>query len=163
VTIDQLSVSDRDAFVETVGWVFEQSPWVAVRAWRRRPFGSIEDLHRAMVAEVEVASRDEQLALLRAHPDLGARARMSDASTGEQAGAGLAALGPADFARLQSLNAAYREKFEFPFLFAVKGSTAPDIVTALETRLSRGADEEFAEALDQVYRIALFRLHEVAG
>jgi 2-oxo-4-hydroxy-4-carboxy-5-ureidoimidazoline decarboxylase len=163
LTVDALNVSDRDAFVETVGGVFEQSPWVAARAWSRRPFASVDDLHRAMVAEVELASRDEQVGLLRAHPDLGARAHMSVASTSEQAGAGLTALGPADFARLQALNTAYREKFEFPFLFVVKGSTVPDILTALETRLSRGADEEFAEALGQVYRIARFRLHDVVA
>ena len=85
----QLDALDNEPFVAAVGWVFEHSPWVAERAWPRRPFASVDALHAAMAGIVARATREEQLALLRAHPDLGARARMSDASTGEQAGAGL--------------------------------------------------------------------------
>jgi 2-oxo-4-hydroxy-4-carboxy-5-ureidoimidazoline decarboxylase len=85
---------------------------------------------------------------------------MTDASAGEQAGAGLDRLTPDDFARLQRLNTAYREKFGFPFLFAVKGSTSQQILAALDARLSRKLDEEFAEALRQVYQIARFRLND---
>ena len=114
-----------------------------------------------MTGEVERATREEQLALLRVHPDLGARARMSEASAGEQAGAGLDQLNPEEYQRLQELNAAYRERFGFPFLYAVKGSTKYDILRALELRLPRRAEEEFREALNQVYRIAWFRLEAV--
>lgn len=114
-----------------------------------------------MTSVVDVADEDEQLALLRAHPDLGARARMSEASVGEQQGAGLDRLTPEEFHRLQQLNLAYREKFGFPFLFAVKGSTKHDILAALERRLPADRDEEFSEALQQVYRIALFRLQDL--
>src|SRR5262245_63632905 len=88
-----------------------------------------------MVAEVERASHREQLALLRSHPDLGTRARMSAASTGEQSGAGLDRLTPDEYQRLQELNTAYRQKFGFPFLYAVKGSSKYDILRALEQRL----------------------------
>ena len=144
-----------------LGWVFEHSPWVAERAWQRRPFPDLERLHTAMTAEVERATREEQLALLRAHPDLGARARMSDASTGEQAGAGLDRLTPEEFHRLQEKNVAYREKFGFPFLYAVKGSSKYDILQALGQRLQASPEEEFRQALNQVYRIARFRLEEV--
>ena len=114
MTLADLNACDRDAFVDALGWVFEHSPWVAERAWRRRPFASLDELHGAMVAEVSAARPDEQLALLRAHPDLGARARMSDASIGEQAGAGLDRLTPDEFERLQRLNAAYREQVRLP-------------------------------------------------
>jgi 2-oxo-4-hydroxy-4-carboxy-5-ureidoimidazoline decarboxylase len=107
---------------------------------------------------VATATPDEQLALLRAHPDLGARARMSRASTGEQAGAGLNRLSDEQFERLQRLNAAYREKFGYPFLFAVTGRTTQDILDALTRRLAASTAEEFAEALRQVYRIARIRL-----
>ena len=160
-TIAQLNGLSREEFVAAVGWVFEHSPWVAEGAWARRPFRDLEALHEAMVAVVTAADRERQTALLRAHPDLGARARMSDASVGEQAGAGLDRLTREDFARLQRLNAAYREKFGFPFLLAVKGSTARQVLAALEARLPRAADEEFAEALQQVYRIARFRLEDL--
>jgi len=161
VEFGELNVLSQNQFVEAVGWVFEHSPWVAEGAWPQRPFRDVGELHRAMVAVVTDADRERQAALLRAHPDLGARARMSDASVGEQAGAGLDRLTPDDFARLQRLNAAYREKFGFPFLLAVKGSTSQQVLAALDARLPRTADEEFAEALQQVYRIARFRLDDL--
>jgi 2-oxo-4-hydroxy-4-carboxy-5-ureidoimidazoline decarboxylase len=150
--------TDRDRFVEMLGGIFEHSPWVAERAWESRPFADIEALHRAMVSKVAEASHEEQLALLRAHPDLGTRARMSDASRGEQAGAGLDRLTADEFERLSQWNAEYRKRFGFPFLFAVKGSSKHDILRALEERRSASQDEEFEEALRQVYRIARFRL-----
>jgi 2-oxo-4-hydroxy-4-carboxy-5-ureidoimidazoline decarboxylase len=158
MTIDELNTCDRMTFVDVLGGIFEDSPWVAERAWTRQPFATREQLHAAMTATVAEATRDEQLALLRAHPDLGARARMSDPSTKEQTGAGLDRLSKAEFDRLQELNSAYKEKFGHPFLFAVKGSTKLQILDALERRLPRDAGEEFAEALRQVYRIAEFRL-----
>ena len=164
MTLADLNAADRERFVSALGWVFEDSPWVAERAWERRPFASIDELHEAMTGVVAAADRGEQLALLRAHPDLGGRqgtrARMSDASTGEQAGAGLDQLATAESERLQQMNAAYRQKFGFPFLFAVKGSTRHDVLAALEHRLGADVDVEFAEALRQVSRIAGFRLHE---
>ncbi len=160
MTLIELNASDRDRFVAALGWVFEHSPWVAERAWERRPFASVGELHGAMVAEVLAARHEEQMALLRAHPDLGTRARMSDASTGEQAGAGLDGLTMAEFDRLQELNSAYRARFGFPFLFAVKGSTKHDVLGALAGRLSASPDDEVAEALRQVSRIASFRLED---
>lgn len=161
MTLDELNALDRDQFVERVGWVFEHSPWTAARAWERRPFHTIGTLHRALEATVRSASAEEQLELLRAHPDLGTRAKMSTSSTGEQAGAGLDRLSPHLFARLQGLNAAYREKFGFPFLFAVKGSTVAEILKALEARLGESLEGERAEALRQASRIARFRLDEL--
>ncbi len=157
-TIDELNSGDRARFVDALGWVFEDSPWVADRAWARRPFAGLDDLHAALTAVVSGATSDEQLALLRAHPDLGARARMSRASAGEQAGAGLDRLDDEQFERLQRLNAAYREKFGYPFLFAVTGRTTHQILDALAQRLTSDPGEELAEALRQVSRIARIRL-----
>ena len=161
MTLGDLNAVDRDRFVRTLGWIFEDSPWVAERAWTHRPFASVAGLHAAMVDVVTSAGRGEQLALLRAHPDLGARARMSDASVGEQAGAGLDRLTQAEFDRLQQLNAAYRDKFGFPFLLAVKGSTKDDVLDALSRRVDADVETEFAEALRQVARIAAFRLQDL--
>jgi 2-oxo-4-hydroxy-4-carboxy-5-ureidoimidazoline decarboxylase len=158
-----LNAGDQAAFISALGWIFEESPWVAERAWPRRPFASLDALHVAMTQVVADASQAEQLALLRAHPDLGTRARISDASTGEQRGAGLDRLTPDEFARLQRLNGEYRGQFGFPFLFAVKGSTKHDVLAALESRVPRTRDEEFAEALQQVYKIARFRLEDMLG
>ena len=160
MTLTELNASDRQRFVAEIGWIFEHSLWVAERAWNRRPFASVDQLSGAMAAEVSAAGLDQQLALLRAHPDLGTRVRMSEASAGEQAGAGLDSLTSEEFARLQRLNAAYRQKFGFPFLFAVRGSTKHDVLEALEARLPASVDEELAEALRQVFRIAQFRLQD---
>lgn len=151
----------RDEFLHRYSHIFENSPWVAERVWNRAPFASIDALHAAMVDEVERATPAEQLALLRAHPDLGARAKMSDASAGEQSGAGLDTLTRAEFERLRQLNFAYRAKFSFPFILAVKGATKDDIFASLVRRLPNAPDQEFREALRQVYRIARFRLEAI--
>ena len=111
-----------------------------------------------MTGEVERATYEEQSLLLRAHPDLGTRARMSTASADEQSGAGLDRLTPEEYQRLQEQNTAYHKKFGFPFLYAVKGSTKYDILRALDQRLKSPPSDEFHQALNQVYRIALFRL-----
>jgi 2-oxo-4-hydroxy-4-carboxy-5-ureidoimidazoline decarboxylase len=160
MTILELNSSPRERFVEQLGGIFEHSPWVAERTWAARPFAGVDDLHAAMVAQVEAATPEEQLALLRAHPDLGTRARMSIASTGEQARAGLASLTPDELKRLEQLNTVYRTRFKFPFIYAVKGATKENIVHALKARLTSSPDEEFREALKQVYRIARFRLED---
>jgi 2-oxo-4-hydroxy-4-carboxy-5-ureidoimidazoline decarboxylase len=163
MTLGELNACSEPRFVEALGWIFEASPWVAERASSSRPFASVDDLHRAMTTAMDHATPDERLTLLRAHPNLGTRARMSDASIGEQHGAGLDRLTPEEFERLQRLNKAYRQKFGFPFLFAVKGSTKHDVLAALERRLPAAPEEEFEEALRQVRRIALFRLRELLG
>ena len=163
MTIAELNAYDRPEFVRTLGWIFEDSRWVAERAWDRRPFASLDELHAAMTRVVAGATEGEQLALLRAHPDLGTRARVSDASTGEQRGAGLDRLIADEFARLERLNTDYRTRFGFPFLYAVQGSTRHDVLAALAARGTRPRAEEFAEALQQVYKIARFRLEGVIG
>jgi 2-oxo-4-hydroxy-4-carboxy-5-ureidoimidazoline decarboxylase len=160
MTIFELNSFPRERFVEQLGGIFEHSPWVAERAWEALPFPDIDAVHKAMVSTVEAASREEQLALLRAHPDLGTRARMSMASTGEQARAGLSSLTPDELKRLEQLNAEYRRRFEFPFIYAVKGASRENIVRALQTRLMNSGPEEFREALNQVHRIARFRLED---
>lgn len=161
MTLAEVNAQDRSGFVSAVGWVFEDSLWVAERAWDRRPFPTLDALHDAMTSVVAAATAEEQIALLRAHPDLGARAKMSDASSREQGGAGLDVLARDERDRLRALNAAYREKFGFPFLYAVKGSSKDDILNALERRLPSTRAAEQQEALRQVYRIARFRLEEV--
>lgn len=150
-------------FVEAFGWICEHSPWVAERACRRHPFSSPEQLAAAMIDEVASATRDEQLALLRAHPDLGTRAKISSSSTAEQSGAGLDQLTPEEHARLTGLNDRYRAKFGFPFLYAVKGSDKFAILEALGRRIDSDPAAEFAEALRQVSRIAGFRLESAVN
>lgn len=160
MTLAELNASDRAPFAAALEGVFEGSPWVAARAWDRRPFSCLDQLQASMAAEVANATAGEQLALLCAHPDLGSRVPMSDASEGEQARAGLDRLNQDTVDRLQRLNAAYREKFGFPFLLAVRDRTADDVLAALERRLGARRDVELVEALTQVYRIAGVRLND---
>ena len=121
----------RDQFVAALGWIFEDSPWVAERAWAQRPFASIEALHRSMTGEVEKAAADEQLALLRAHPDLGTRAKMSAASAGEQSGAGLDRLTAEEFEAFERLNVGVSRKIRLPVPVRSQGQH--------QARYSRGA------------------------
>jgi OHCU decarboxylase len=159
MTIDQVNALSPVEFVAKVGWVFEHSPWVAERT--AGPFEDVTALHRALTATLWAASEAEQVELLKAHPDLGARARMSQASVNEQAGAGLDQLTADEFDTLHRLNEEYKQKFGFPFLYAVKGSTRHDILAALARRLPRERKEELHEALTQVSRIAGFRLEDL--
>jgi OHCU decarboxylase len=162
MTLQEINALTREDFVKALGWVVEDSPWVAEAAWSLRPFASRDALRSAMLQQVENAGPERQLALLRAHPDLGNRVRMSDASTREQTGAGLNRLTQAERDSLLALNREYRERFGFPFLFAVKGGSNRDIIDALRRRIGAAPESEFREALEQVYRIASFRLEECA-
>jgi len=159
--IEEINHFAHQQFTESLGWVFEHSPWVAERVWHYRPFSSCAHLSDLMNGEVAAASVKDQMALLRAHPDLGTRAKISPNSSREQAGAGLDRLTGDEYIRLIDLNGAYREKFGFPFLYAVKGSDKFAILEALERRLSSSREDEFQEALRQVYRIARFRLESI--
>jgi OHCU decarboxylase len=160
VTLDAVNHMDCATFVVTLGWIFEHSAWVAERAWARGPFASVEALHQTMMEEVANSLPEEQIALIREHPDLGTRAQMSSASSGEQARAGLDHLTLEEYQELHRLNSAYREKFGFPFILAVKGSTKEDILGALAQRLGNEPAAEYALALAQIYRIALIRIEE---
>jgi 2-oxo-4-hydroxy-4-carboxy-5-ureidoimidazoline decarboxylase len=162
VTIAQLGAVSRTEFVAALGDVFERSPWVAEGAFDRRPFASVEALHAAMTRVVRDAPRDAQLALLRAHPDLAGRAAragaMTAASVAEQASAGLDRLGDEEYERFTRLNAAYRERFGFPFVIAVRRQTKAGILAAFERRLAQSLDREIETALDEVSEIARLRL-----
>ena len=158
MTLSEVNAMNQTTFTTALGAIFEDSSWVAQQAWQARPFPSRLALHQAMKQEVSSAPQLKQLAILRAHPDLGTKARMSRESASEQGGAGLTQLTPEEYAELTALNQAYRAKFGFPFLYAVKGSTKTDIIEALRRRIEANQEGEFAEALEQVYRIAMFRL-----
>lgn len=152
---------DCPAFEALLGGIYEHSPWVARRAWLRRPFASVGDLHAAMEAAVRDASHDEQLGLIRAHPELLGKldaAVLTEASRSEQACAGLDRCTAAEKARMQALNAAYRERFAMPFIVAVRGLDWEGIIARMEARLPNDAATEEAEALRQVGRIARLRL-----
>src|SRR5690349_21390898 len=149
-----INTLDRDAFVTRLGGIFEHSPWIAERAWAARPFASLGELHDAMIRAMRAGSAAETLALLRAHPELAGREakddRLTAESKGEQKSAGLDRLSAAEMARLAELNAAYRAKFGFPFIIAVRARTKDEILDAFAQRLARGERDEFDTALGEV-------------
>lgn len=165
LTLDALNRMSGDDLARVLGGVFEHSPWVGARAGAARPFVSVDALHAAMLAVLRRVSRDERLALLRAHPDLAGRAAragaMSEASVAEQSRAGLDRLSDEEYARFGGLNAAYRERFGFPFIIAVRRHDKREILAALETRLGHGVDEEIEAALGQVADITRLRLDDL--
>ena len=166
VTIATLNRLDREAFRRTLGGVFEQSPWVADAAFDRRPFATLDALHATMVDVVRSASRPAQLALIREHPDLAgkaARATMSAASVAEQASAGLDRLTDEEYERFERLNHAYRDRFGFPFVIAVRRHDKLAILSAFEARLRNTVDDEIATALAQIGEIARLRLETLTG
>lgn len=157
---------DRAGFLARFGPVFEHSPWIAEAAWEAGPPpDTAEGLHAVMVGVLRAAPRDRQLDLLNAHPDLAGRLAVNGAltadSTAEQASAGLDRCTPDEFARFTALNDAYRARFGFPFILAVKGRSRAEILEAFERRVRNTPEEEFAAALAQVERITLLRLKDL--
>ena len=164
LTVDAVNTLDAPAFAARFGDVAEASPWIAEAAFEARPFADREAMVAAFAAVVRAASREAQLALLRAHPDLAGRAAVAgdiaEESKREQAGAGLDRLTAEEFARFHDLNARYRERFGFPFIFAVKGATKEAILAAFEARIDHDAGTERATALANVERILRFRIED---
>ena len=162
IALDQLNALPAAEFTTALAGIFEHSPWVAECAAARRPFASRLDLHTAMCAVVDQANPAEQLALIRAHPELAGRAavrkELTAESTREQSGAGLDACTHEEFARLQELNKAYNDKFRFPFILAVRGHDRASILAAFVQRVNNDIDHERELALEQIGRIAFFRL-----
>jgi 2-oxo-4-hydroxy-4-carboxy-5-ureidoimidazoline decarboxylase len=165
--IVRLNAGPRDAFVSICGGLFEHSPWVAERAWERRPFASLSDLHEKMCGAVRHASPDEQLALIRAHPDLVGRlakeGRLTRESTAEQAAAGLTTLSAAEAEAFERYNAAYRERFGFPFVVCARENKAGAILTAFPARLKNSREQEIATALREIDKIARLRMDDAIG
>lgn len=160
-TIEELNRVDEATFVETLGGVYEASPWVCERARSERPFSSRGDLQEAMERSVREASRETKLELLRAHPDLGEQTEMTEESREEQASAGLDQLTPDQYEAFQRLNEEYRDTFGFPFIMAVRDESPDVIRDAMEERITHSQSEEFQTALNEVHEIAKLRLEEL--
>ncbi len=165
MNVGDLNDCDRSGFVDALGAIFEHSPWIAERAWSRRPFGAADDVMNAMLSVVKSASDDEKIALIRAHPDLAGKAAragtLTEHSTSEQAGVGLDRMSVEEFDRFHRLNDAYKSRFGFPFVIAVRGHTRETILAAFETRLENDRVAEMAEALRNIGLIARFRLKDL--
>ncbi|RYF83431.1 MAG: 2-oxo-4-hydroxy-4-carboxy-5-ureidoimidazoline decarboxylase [Comamonadaceae bacterium] len=172
LTLEQLNAATPQEAVTLLDGVYEHSPWIAQRALDARPFRSLAHLKHALVQALAAASVDEQLGLIRAHPELAGKAMVSKSltaeSTNEQNKAGLTNCTPEEFARIQQLNADYNARFGFPFILAVRGPrgtglSKAEIIATFERRALHHPDFERAEALRNIHRIAEIRLNDKFG
>lgn len=148
-------------FTEALKEIWEETPEIAQQTWHNRPFEDVAVLYQAMVAIVNSMSETEQITLIKAHPDLGSKTKMAEASVQEQAGIGLDSLSKSEYQRFQFLNQAYKDKFGFPFIVAVKYHTQESILEAFETRLNNTQEREKQQALTEISKIARLRLNSL--
>jgi OHCU decarboxylase len=170
ITLSDLNSCDSATFVERLRGIYEHSPWIPERAAARRPFASVTALKLALQDVVSAATLDEQLGLIRAHPELAGKAavagQLTAESTSEQAKSGLHLCNAEEFARLHQLNADYNARFGFPFILAVKGPTGQgltrqSVIATFARRLKNQRADEIAECLRQIHRIAEIRLNDL--
>ncbi len=162
VTLAEINDGGAGQFVDVLGDVFENSPWLVERAAAALPYESREALVAKLLNVMTTAAQDEQLALIRAHPDLAGKAarsgELTDSSTREQAGAGLDQLSDAEFDQFNKLNAAYQARFGFPFIIAVRDHDKASILAAFEARLTNEPVREISEAMRNIARIVSLRI-----
>lgn len=172
LSLDQLNTAPSAWLLQQLGGLYEHSPWIAEQALQQRPFVSLAQFKHAMAQVVTAASREAQLALVRAHPELAGRAMVSQTltaeSTGEQSRAGLSECSPQEFDRLQQLNSAYNERFGHPFIVAARGPRGDglnrqQIIATFERRLHNPVNTELCECLRNIHRIAEIRLDDKFG
>jgi len=163
--ISELNWMPREKFVASLGGVFEHSPWIAEMAWKQRPFQDFENLHLALCEIVKSSGAKKQLALIRAHPDLAGRAApagtLTRASTNEQVAAGLDKLSPDEIDLFQKQNAAYKNKFGFPFVICARLNKKEEILAGFELRLKNSREQEIKTALEEIFKIAELRLRDL--
>lgn len=160
--IDEINRRGEAEFVSLLGGIFEHSPWVPELVYGKRPFNNRQHLHREMAAAMRQAPEAQRMALLCSHPELAGKEAesgdLTDASEREQAGAGLNQCSADELLQIKSLNQAYRERFEFPFIIAVTGLDKYQIIAAMQQRLGNSIDDEFETALGEVEKIARIRI-----
>lgn len=164
--LSELNALEKRDFVALLGGVFEHSPWVAERAWRRRPFQSVEELHRAMLDAVFEATPEEQLSLARAHPELAGKeatqGELTAHSTSEQDRLGFTSLTREEVMKMAEINGRYRERHGFPCIVALRlhGDRA-SVMAEMERRLEEDSEAELRRALEQIGHITRGRLDKI--
>ena len=160
MALEEVNALGKAEFVARLGAVFEHSPWIAERAWHKRPFRSIDELHRAMLDAV--VSREEKLELARAHPELAGGEALTVASTSEQARLGFNALSRKELEEMNRLNRSYRDKFGFPCIVALRlHADRLSVMAEMKRRLENDAGTELDNALEQIGHITRGRLEKI--
>ncbi|HWO96577.1 MAG TPA: 2-oxo-4-hydroxy-4-carboxy-5-ureidoimidazoline decarboxylase [Bacillus sp. (in: firmicutes)] len=160
ITMNALNEIPMLEFVETLKDICEHSPWVIERLEELRPFSSRAALYEQMITVVKTASEREKLNLIKAHPHLGTRKPISSFSQSEQKDAGLSQLSDAEYELLLDMNKEYVHRFGFPFILAVRGKNKDEILQAMQDRLKNSKEQEFNQALSEIYQIIRFRIED---
>lgn len=167
ISLPEINTLDQDAFVKTLGSLFEGPPWIVERAWHARPFTSLEHLHHTLCEVMYNAPVEQQVALISAHPDLVGRAALAGTlgpeSTSEQTSAGLNRLSPEEIAAFTRLNQAYRDRFGFPFVICARENKKDSILAGFNARLHNSRDHEIEIALGEIAKICYFRLLDLVS
>ena len=165
MTIEEINELDQNGFIQKVGPVFENSPWIAREAWPARPFESRDELLREFTTLVKKSGQRLQLALIEAHPDLAGRlaeaGELTEESSREQAAAGLDEIDRETKSSIREQNDIYREKFGFPFVICARLNNPETILSAFEERLKQNREEEIETALGEIFKIAKLRLFDL--
>jgi OHCU decarboxylase len=157
---------DTHDFIARYAEIYEHSPWVAeqVAAIAVEATGT-HRIAELMADCVDNAEREQQLALIRAHPELAGKAQvegdLTADSQAEQTSAGLHRCTKVQYEKFEALNDAYKEKFGFPFVMAVRGSNCEEILAAFSARLKNDYEVEFETALAEIHKIARQRLESM--
>jgi 2-oxo-4-hydroxy-4-carboxy-5-ureidoimidazoline decarboxylase len=165
IPVSELNKMEQSEFVRIVGPAFEHSPWIAEIAWKQKTFANIGALRDGLCEVIKNAGEEKQLALIRAHPDLVGRAALAGTltreSTGEQAAAGLNTLSPEEIKLFQQYNAAYKDKFDFPFVICARLNKKEAILQGFERRIKNTKEQEIQAALEEIFKIAELRLQDL--
>jgi OHCU decarboxylase len=165
ITLQEINILNQETFIRTLAGLFEGPPWIVTQAWSFRPFTSQEQFYQTLCSIIYQAPSEQQIALLRAHPDLVGRAALagtlSQASTSEQAAAGLDRLTPEEIATFQRLNQTYQDQFGFPFVICARENKKDSILDGFSTRLQHIRQQEIEIALGEVMKIGALRLQDL--
>ena len=161
--INKINKLPKSEFIKVFANIFENAIWIAEKLYNQKPFDNFEELSSKMLNIFESAEKEKQLKILKDHPDLANKTKISSLtpdSLKEQTGAGLDQCTENEFNEFKKLNSSYK-KFGFPFILAIKGKTKVEILNNFKKRINSDPEREFEEAIKQVKKIASFRLNEL--
>ncbi len=164
ILINKINNLSQIKFNEIFANIFEKTKWIAERLYNQKPFNSFEDLCSKILEIFKTTSKKNQLKIIKAHPDLADKTKISllniDSRT-EQNRAGLNQCSEKEFREFKNLNNEYKKKFGFPFILAVEGKNKTEILNKFKKRILNSADDEFKESISQVCKIANLRLNKI--
>ena len=164
ILINKINNLSQSKFIEIFANIFEKTKWIAERLYNQKPFNSFKDLCSKILEIFKTTSKENQLKIIRAHPDLADKTKIGSLTTNsrtEQSGAGLDQCSEKEFNEFKNLNNEYKKKFGFPFILAVGNKNKEEILNEFKKRILNSVDDEFNEAISQVSKIANLRLNEM--